>query len=237
MLSAVTFTSIDISERLLDWVIRLLVSAVCGFAIGYERKTRSKEAGIRTHTIVCMASALFMIISKYGFADQTVGALGVRGADSARIAAQVVSGMGFLGAGIIFYRRDVLHGLTTAAGIWVTAAIGMAIGSGMYVIGVIAAIVLILLQVILHRPFRIMKGRVVTTLHMTVKMDDESTVDKINYIFGVKKFLKFKTIASDSGELSAEIDLVTEKSFTVKELYDIAKNNEFIRTLEKTDEI
>lgn len=235
MLSAVTFMSLDLNEHLLDWLVRLLVSAVCGFAIGYERKTRSKEAGIRTHTIVCMASALFMIISKYGFSDLSAE-WGVRGADGARLAAQVVSGMGFLGAGIIFYRRDVLHGLTTAAGVWATAAIGMAIGGGMYIIGVISAVLLILLQVVLHRPFRIMKGRVVTTLRMTVRMDD-GVVDKINYIFGVKKFLKFKTVTAESGDINAEIDLVTEKSFSVKELYEIARNNTFIKALEKTDEI
>lgn len=236
MLSAISFSSIDLNGHLLEWVVRLLVSALCGFAIGYERKTRSKEAGIRTHTIVCLASALFMILSKYGFSDLDAE-WGVRGADGARIAAQVVSGMGFLGAGIIFYRRDMLHGLTTAAGIWATAAIGMAIGAGMFVFGVVSTVILILLQVVLHRPFRIMKGRVVTTLRMVVKMEGDNVVEQINYIFNAKKFIKFKTINMDGGEINAEIELITEKSFSELEIYDIARRYPFIKVLEKTDEI
>lgn len=236
MLAAVYFDVIDWNERLLELIVRLIISVVCGFAIGYERKTRSKEAGIRTHTIVCMAAALMMIVSKYGFNDQIPNTDGVRGGDSARIAAQVVSGIGFLGAGIIFYKRDLLHGLTTAAGIWATAGIGLAIGAGMLVTGVVCTILLVLLQVILHRPLKIMKGRVITTLRMTVAMDSADVVDRIQYIFGAKKFLKFKTV--NSGEnIGAEIELVTEKSFTVKELYEISKNNSFIKSLEKTEEI
>lgn len=228
MLMGITFEVIDLNSNLLDMVVRLLVSAFCGFAIGYERKARSKEAGIRTHTIVCMAAALIMIVSKYGFD-------GVN-ADKERIAAQIVSGIGFLGAGIIFYRRDMLHGLTTAAGIWATAGIGMAVGAGMYIIGVISTVILVLLQVILHRPFRIMKGRIVTTLRMTVRLEGADIVDQIQYIFDTKKFLKFKTMNSD-GEISAEIELITEKCFSAKEIYDIARTYPFIKTLEKTDEI
>ena len=227
MISAVTFEVIDWNSRLLDLVVRLLVSVLCGFAIGYERKTRSKEAGIRTHAIVCLAAALIMEISLYGVGKYT---------DTGRIAAQIVSGIGFLGAGIIFYRREVLHGLTTAAGVWATAGIGMAIGAGMYSIGIISTVLLVLLQVILHRPFKIMKGRVLTTLRITVSMESADTVDRIQYLFDAKKFLKFKTV--NCGEnIGAEIELVTEKSFTAKELYDISKNNSFIKSLEKTDEI
>lgn len=227
MISAVTFEVIDWNSRLLDLVVRLLVSVVCGFAIGYERKTRSKEAGIRTHAIVCLAAALMMEISLYGVGKYT---------DTGRIAAQIVSGIGFLGAGIIFYRREVLHGLTTAAGVWATAGIGMAIGAGMYSIGIISTVLLVLLQVILHRPLKIMKGRVLTTLRITVSMESADIVDRVQYLFGAKKFLKFKTVNSGDN-IGAEIELVTEKSFTVKELYEISKNNSFIKSLEKTDEI
>lgn len=236
MLSAISFNIVDLNDQLLDMVVRLLASVLCGFAIGYERKARSKEAGIRTHTIVCMAAALLMIISKYGFADEIIGDGGIRGADSARIAAQIVSGIGFLGAGIIFYRRDMLHGLTTAAGIWATAAIGMAIGAGMYIIGAVSTVILVLLQVILHRPFRILKGRIVTTLRMTVKLEGADVVDQIQYIFDAKKFLKFKTANCESG-ISAEIELITEKSFSAKEIYEITRTYPFITSLEKTDEI
>ena len=83
-------------------ILDLLLSVVLGFAIGMERRIRSKEAGIRTHTIVCVGSALMMIVSKYGFGDN---------ADTARVAAQIVSGVGFLGAGIIIYRKQEIKGL------------------------------------------------------------------------------------------------------------------------------
>ena len=227
MLSAITFELADLNERLLDLVVRLLVSVLCGFAIGYERKVRSKEAGIRTHTIVCMAASLLMIISLYGVGKYT---------DTGRIAAQIVSGIGFLGAGIIFYRRDMLHGLTTAAGIWATAGIGMAIGAGMYIIGILATVLLVFLQIILHRPLKIMKGKVLTILKMTVNLESEEIVEKIQEVFETKKILKFKTINHD-GETIAEIELTTERDFSPKEIYELARQYSFIKTLEKTDEI
>lgn len=123
----------------LDFFCRLLLACLCGACIGMERTRRFKEAGVRTHVIVCCAAALMMIVSKYGFADLTseTGAVfnGTRGADPARVAAQVVSGISFLGAGVIFKHGSSVKGLTTAAGIWATAGIGLAIGSGMFILG------------------------------------------------------------------------------------------------------
>lgn len=236
MLSAITITSIDINDILVDSILRILVAAICGFAIGYERKARSKEVGIRTHTIVAMAAALMMVVSKYGFIDLVAGTMGVRGADPARIAAQIVSGIGFLGAGIIIYRRDMLHGLTTAAGIWMTAAIGMAIGAGMYVIGAVSTVALVLIQVLLHRPLKVFRTRIVTMLKMTVKMD-ENVINEIKRIFRIKKFLKFKTSASPDGTIIANIEFVTDMNLAEEDIYTITKENEFILQIEKTDEI
>lgn len=105
----------------LDFAIRILVACLCGFVLGVERSRRFKEAGVRTHMIVCAGAALIMIVSKYGFADLTSASKemynGTRGADPARLAAQVVSGVGFLGAGMIFKNGGSVTGLTTAAGI------------------------------------------------------------------------------------------------------------------------
>lgn len=238
MIAAITFMSLELdyfSEHLLDWIIRVLVAAACGFAIGFERKTRSKEAGIRTHTIVAIASALMMLISKYGFVDLVEWGAG-RSYDGARLAAQVVTGIGFLGAGMIFYRRDTLHGLTTAAGIWATAGIGMAAGAGMSITACIVTLIMVLIQIILHRPMRLTRGRVVTILKMTVRLNDTETVDRIKYVFSADKFLKFKT-TSNNGEINAEIELITDKNFSDNEIYEIAQAESFIKTLEKTDEI
>ena len=113
---------------------RILIAAACGAAIGWERKKHLKAAGARTHILICCGAALFMMLSKYAFIDLNVGEAvlyGTRGADPARIAAQVVTGIGFLGAGAIFKTGNSVKGLTTAAGIWMTAGVGMAIGSGM----------------------------------------------------------------------------------------------------------
>ena len=142
----------------LEYFARVVIAAVCGFLIGYERKNRAKEAGVRTHCIVACAAALMMIVSKYGFADLADNPLGTRGADPARIAAQVVSGVGFLGAGMIFVQRQTIKGLTTAAGMWATAGIGMAIGAGMYIIGIAVAVFILLIQTVLHKNMRFLRN-------------------------------------------------------------------------------
>lgn len=140
------------------YILRMIVACTCGVMIGLERRNRSKEAGVRTHCVVACASALMMIISKYGFADTVIGENGVRGADGARIAAQVVSGIGFLGAGMIFVHRNMITGLTTAAGIWATSGVGLAIGAGMYVVGITATVIIIAAQILLHKNFRWLKN-------------------------------------------------------------------------------
>ena len=134
----------------LEFFIRLVVAAVAGSLIGLERSRRLKEAGIRTHCIVAMSAALFMILSKYAFVDLSVA--GIDDADNARIAAQVVSGISFLGAGIIFKQgKSGVKGLTTAAGIWMTSAVGLAFGSGLYIVGISATLIMLFIQFLLHK--------------------------------------------------------------------------------------
>jgi putative Mg2+ transporter-C (MgtC) family protein len=112
---------------------------VLSAGIGVEREIRQKHAGLRTHTLVGLGSALFMLISKYGFND--VLQTGVIVLDPSRMAAQIVSGIGFIGAGLIFVRRDSVRGLTTAASIWITAAVGAAAGAGLLVLAAVTAVV------------------------------------------------------------------------------------------------
>lgn len=118
-------------------IIRMIIAALCGLAVGYERKFQLKSAGVKTHFIVAISSTLMMEVSKYGFFD-------TQGADGARIAAQVVSGISFLGAGIIIKRNQNVEGLTTAAGIWMMSGIGLAIGSGMYFVGISCTVLYLL---------------------------------------------------------------------------------------------
>lgn len=162
----------NISVNQFYYIIRIIVAGICGMLVGLERANRSKEAGIRTHFVVACASALMMIISKYGFGDLVIGSHGVRGADGARIAAQVVSGIGFLGAGMIFVHKNTVTGLTTAAGIWATAGIGLAVGAGMYTLGIATAVIIIFAQIILHKDFKWLKNA--KTKRLVVKGVDVS---------------------------------------------------------------
>ena len=129
--------------------VRLILASCCGLCIGIERTNRLKDAGIRTHLIVCMGAALMMLVSKYGFFDVSPLTEFFK-ADVSRVASSVVSGVGFLGAGIIFERNRSVTGLTTAAGIWTTAGIGMAMGAGMYLIAGAGTIIIITAQSLLH---------------------------------------------------------------------------------------
>lgn len=131
-----------------ELLCRIIIAGLCGGIIGYERKNRNKEAGIRTHMIVALGAALIMIVSKYGFED-ILGKQGIA-LDPSRIAAQIVTGVGFLGAGMIFMRKNTISGLTTAAGIWATSAIGMSIGSGLYILGILTTVLIVVIQIILH---------------------------------------------------------------------------------------
>lgn len=120
-------------------LLRLLMASVLGASIGLERERKDLVAGVRTHMMVCLGSTLVMLVSMYGF-ESVVGAEGTR-LDPARVAAQVVSGIGFIGAGTILFLRDkIVRGLTTAAGLWTVAAIGLAVGGGMYFAAIITTV-------------------------------------------------------------------------------------------------
>ena len=151
----------------LELSIRVLGAALLGAVIGYERELRGKGAGIRTHVLVAMGSAMFMLISQYGFgqADKF---------DAARIAAGVVGGLGFLGGGIIMKTKNHVSGLTTAAGLWVTGSVGLGIGAGMYELGVLCTIVAIICLEALSL-YSIRFGFRDLTAHFSAKSQDALT--------------------------------------------------------------
>ncbi|MBO6187858.1 MAG: MgtC/SapB family protein [Prevotella sp.] len=126
-----------------ELILRIFVSALLGGLIGLEREYRSKEAGFRTHFLVALGSALFMIVSAYGFGDSLNNDL--QRWDVSRVAAQVVSGIGFIGAGTIIFRKteNMVSGLTTAAGLWVVAAIGLACGGGMFKVAIASTLLVL----------------------------------------------------------------------------------------------
>lgn len=119
----------------MDWtlIIRLVVACLLAFIVGLDREYRAKDAGLKTHFLVSLGSALFMIISRYGFDNSTQ-------VDFSRVAAQVVSGIGFIGAGTIIFQKQIIRGLTTAASLWSVSGIGMAAGAGLYAVAVAATL-------------------------------------------------------------------------------------------------
>lgn len=183
---------------MLTYFVRIAVAAVLAGAIGLERELRSKEAGLKTHFLVGIGSALIMIVSKYGFYD----VLGTKGIalDPSRIAAQVISGISFLGAGTIIFEKHYIKGLTTAAGIWATAGIGIAIGAGMYDVGIFSTVLVLVCLEILNM---MLKNTLYKSLEVNIwtrngKLSDiESVVEENN--LSISEF-KFKKTMGDSGE-------------------------------------
>ena len=209
----------------LNCLLRIIVSLVIGFSIGYERKIRSKEAGIRTHSIVCVGSCLYMIVSIFAFPES---------ADKARVAAQIVSGIGFLGAGMIFYHKQMLRGLTTAAGIWATAAIGMACGAGLYIIAVGASVILILFQLVMHTRAKFLRSKHFLTINVVYKVIEGTESDKIKKIFCVSSFSKIYAKNND-GEITYNVIINTDHLITYSEILTVLKENPFIISIERED--
>ncbi|MCI9444591.1 MAG: MgtC/SapB family protein [Oscillospiraceae bacterium] len=207
----------------LDFFIRILTASLCGACIGFERSKRYKEAGIRTHIIVCCAASLMVIVSKYGFADLTdaAGAAynGTRGADAARIAAQVVSGISFLGAGVIFKHGSSVRGLTTAAGLWATAGIGLAIGAGMYTVGIFTTIAIALFQIMMHKIVVGADSMATTHLRFTVKNSEALQRAMGRYAAEHRQqILECSVRHYDDGFVSYDAIIRSAREVTVREL-------------------
>ena len=211
----------------LQHLISVMVAVVLGFAIGYERKLRFKEAGIRTHTIVCAGSALIMVVSKYGFAD-------IMEYDASRVAAQIVSGIGFLGAGIIIYRKHEIHGLTTAAGVWATAGVGMAAGAGMYLVALGAAVVLIGVQCLFHVRCKFFRTKKYFQIKICFVSDGEEN-GTIKELFQTDRFNRL-VIERKDRETVYHATLNTDKEYSSQRLTEIMAQHPFIRSIERCDE-
>ncbi len=215
----------------LEYIVRVLVAGFCGAMIGYERKNKLKEAGIRTHFIVALTSALIIIISKYGFYD-IIGTPGI-GLDPARVAAQVVSGVGFLGAGLIFVRNQSISGLTTAAGMWATAGIGLAIGCGLYLLGIVSSIIILIAQFLLHRSRWWIRLPIAEQLLIKIRNTDDS----VTYIEEKLKndridIINMKVNNLDEFFLEVTIYAKLPKGYNKTNLIKLFNDNPLIKSLE-----
>lgn len=186
-------------DLVLDLSLRLLAAAGFAGLIGFERELRAKGAGIRTHVLVALGSALFMILSQYGFE-------GAERFDASRVAAGVVGGLGFLGGGIIMKTKNHVSGLTTAAGLWVTGAIGMACGSAMYLITAVC-VVLTLICLELLNYYSVMMG----DKELIVMLSSADQAALTAALTALKKQTKAFALSMHEGNYRAEVTLRVRK--------------------------
>lgn len=167
-----------------EFILRLFIAGILGSIIGLDREYRAKEAGYRTHFLVSLGSALIMIVSQHGFGE-ILDTPNVN-LDPSRIASQVVTGIGFIGAGTIILHKQIVRGLTTAAGIWATSGIGLAIGAGMYELGISATILTLIVLEVLSFLFKSigMKSSIVE-----FSTGNKETINRITKFFHSKNFL------------------------------------------------
>ncbi len=216
-------------QQIGELVLRIVFSCVCGALIGIERSKRFKEAGIRTHIMVCFAAALMMIVSKYAFLE--IAGI-TKGADPARIAAQVVTGVSFLGAGVIFRNGATVKGLTTAAGIWATSGIGLAVGAGMYLIGGIATVIIVALQFIMHKVQVGVDAFSVSHLQFTVSNDASFRQPFLDFLKEHKtQIAETRMEAKENGEITYDLILRVPRQDSVEDITAYLMENETVKTV------
>ena len=208
----------------LECILRVLFAIIIGFSLGVERQLRLKVAGIRIHVVVAAGAALFSIASIYAFP----------GNDTSRVAAQVVSGIGFIGAGMIMHRHTAVHGLTSAAGIWLTAAIAMTAGAGMYLVALGATVLTILVQLLLHLPLRLFSQKHQYDIRITFKSPTDDCQQVIKNIFGITRFTEFKVDRID-GEVIYDAVINTKKQVDEAFAGKILNDYDFIISIEKAE--
>ncbi len=199
-----------------EMIIRLVVAALLGSIVGLERERHDWVAGLRTHMLVCVGSALILIVSTYGFFDVISKDRIVL--DPSRVAAQVVSGIGFLGAGTILYlRHNVIRGLTTAAGLWTVAGIGLAIGSGLYIPGVVTTVIAVVILALvkpLEKLF-ILRNK---SKEFTIVIDRKTSFDQIDHTFSKLKLKVVRMDIQQSDKSSVNsIDIILAKGVNKKD--------------------
>ena len=226
----------NIFNEILSWeweyLLRLVVACLCGACVGFERSRRFKDAGVRTHVMVTLGAALIMIVSKYGFQD--IPALEMMKVDASRVASNVVTGVGFLGAGVIFFKGTSIKGLTTAAGIWTTAGIGLALGSGMYFVGIMSALIMIIAQFFLHRILKSVDSY--STSEITVSLQNEpGTIDEFrsqleeeNLVIQACKIIKNQ----EEGTVTLKATVRMPHDMEFEDVVKIVESNKRIKSIE-----
>ena len=226
----------------IEFFIRIAIAVIFGFSIGLERELTNKYAGLRTHILVCLGACVFTLISIYGFPTFAPGdnvivdqATGIR--DTSRVAAQIVTGIGFIGAGTVLRNGPIILGLTTAATLWIAASIGMACGAGMFDIAFAGTVLSILTLVsirVLERKFLPSSIKKVTRVKVTVVCANEFADGIQDYIIDTYKNIsqlsrkQINTDASDA-KITCIIDVMNRKP--IKDLYKAFQSKEGIESI------
>lgn len=212
-------------------ILRLILAALLGSVVGMERERLDWAAGLRTHMLVCLGAALFMIVSTYGFME--VAGHSNIDLDPSRVAAQVASGIGFLGAGTIILRKDIILGLTTAASLWAVAAVGLAIGGGLYIAATATTIlVLMILAVVKPLEKALFKNHRMRCVKIII--GEESTLEEVRAVINASRVnLKRIVIRGTNKQMEHEVELVLNK-INPKKLLPLA---EALRNLKGVREV
>jgi len=226
----------------IEYFVRIAVALIFGFSIGLERELTNKYAGLRTHILVCLGACVFTLISIYGFPTFAPGdnvivdqATGIR--DTSRVAAQIVTGIGFIGAGTVLRNGPIVFGLTTAATLWISASIGMACGAGMFDIA-FAGTVLSLLTLVMIRVFerKVLPTSTKRTKRVKVALICVNDQAPKIYEYIINKYpdiieLSKKQMRSDEKctKITCVIDIITKKP--IKDLYKAFQNLEGIDSI------
>ncbi len=209
----------------LECILRVLFAIIIGFALGVERQLRLKVAGIRIHVVVAAGAALFTVVSIYGFSGM---------GDTARVAAQVVTGIGFIGAGTIMHKNNAVRGLSSAAGIWLTAAIAMTMGAGMYLVAACITVLTILIQLFLHLPLRLFKEKHYNEIRISFKSPTEDCAQTIKDLFEIKSFTEFKAKRVDD-EIIYNAVIHTKMQIDVTFITKTLNDYRYIISIEKSE--
>lgn len=217
-------------------LLRLIVAVICGLCIGVERENRGKGAGLRTHAIVAIASCIMMIISQYGFNnffayfDSSLAEVKI---DPSRIAAQIVTGVGFLGAGMIFIQKNAIVGLTTAAGVWATAGIGMAIGCGMYFLGIVSSVIIIIVEMFIHKGTHFSPSQTEENMSLCIEDSTEAIQDLTKIIADFDACIsKISYEKTSDNLLSVEMSVLCNKKIDKNEMIEKLQGCGYIKSVE-----
>ncbi len=221
-MSSMLLNVFNIENEWLAYLVTMSISLACGIILGAERAMREKEAGIRTHVILILGSTLFTLVS--------VSFNGI--SDGARIMAQIIPGVGFICAGLIMFRGEALHGLTTAAGVWTTAGIGMAIGNGMISLGIIATLLVVVCQIVMHVA-RIGRKRSYHLVRVSF-IYDQYTVELLKDKFQLKNFGRIK-IQSKKGRDVVETVMRTSVDCSLNILASVMSQDANVLSIERID--